>query len=103
MNKYIPILFISIALTACVTTERFEKRYKTWIGNTKTKLINAYGEPQNIINNPNGTYEYSYNLSKSKKAPLPDTCILNFIISSKDIITGIKYKGNYCRRGPSFA
>ena len=103
MKNHIFILFISIVLTACVTTERFEKRYKTWIGFNKEKLVNAYGQPQNIINNSNGIYEYSYNLSKSKKESLPDTCILTFIINSKDIITDIKYKGNYCRRGPSFA
>ena len=103
MKKYISILFVTIVITACVTTERFESKYKKWIGSNKTELISAYGKPQNVINNPDGTYEYSYNLSKSKKEPLPDTCILNFIVSSKDIITGIKYEGNYCRRGPSFA
>ena len=49
MKQYLIILIFALSIVACATTERFEKRYKTWIGLNKTELINALGKPQDII------------------------------------------------------
>jgi len=97
-------LFVIILLTSsCATTARFEETYNTWVGMTSVELVAAMGKPNEIIKLPDGTTEYSYNLSISKRKPLPNTCILNFILDTGGVITGIKHEGNLCKRAPSFA
>jgi len=93
---------ISLLISSCVTTARFEDHYDDWVGSNVSTLIEAWGEAQETKTLKNGITELSYNMSISKRKPLPDTCILTFIVNRKGIITGIKHKGNYCRKGLSF-
>lgn len=91
------------AITSCATEARFERWYSSWIGSDIEKLEKAWGKPQYINQKPNGIAEYGYNLSLSKKKPLPDTCILYFNFDkSSGVILSIRHEGGRCKVAPSF-
>lgn len=97
------IILIVLSIISCSTEARFEKRYSSWIGSSIYSLVDAWGEPQIILEKQDQTIEYGYNLSLSKKKQLPDTCIIFFQFRKSDnTIIGIRHEGDRCKMAPSF-
>ena len=97
------IIICVLFINSCSTVEGFEKHYGTWIGGSLKELKNAWGDAQIINELSNGNIEYGYNLSKSKKKILPNTCILYFEVNNIEKIIRIRHEGNRCHRAPSFS
>lgn len=126
MLRIICFLISCILLTACDTTNNQEllQTVHTWQGSTAKALTQKWGEPTNLVNNPDGTGEYIYIIHDRRfsppaapivattvsggrpitvtsqpnyaiSSPLP-RCIVRFNINQQKIITKVTTQGNNC-------
>ena len=100
IKRCVILMLLVICIAGCATTENFEQHYRGWIGGNVQELLNAWGQPAQVISLSNGNREYVYQLSRYTQ--LPDACVIYFEVDrdTKNIIR-IRHEGDRCKRAPS--
>lgn len=58
-----------VLVSACATTENYEKTLDTWVGATEAKLVSAWGPPDSVYEAPNGERILTYNSQRTMSLP----------------------------------
>ena len=79
-TNYLYVTLLTLFLTACATTEKYEAILNTWVGASVNDLVSSWGYPQESFQAPNGNMVYVY--SKSMNFVMPTQTTSRYDIQS---------------------
>lgn len=98
MKKLITILSLVLLIAGCATEEKYQAVLNTWMGSTKSNLVNTWGVPSSSYKVDEHEELIAYNRSVSgfnQYGSYNYYCTTTFTIRDDEVVNW-KYSGNSC-------